>query len=489
MAGVALGQDAPADAVAAAVDTATEAVAEVAASADNSKFLMDTMWTVLAGTLVFSMQLGFAYVESGFTRAKNSNNIMMKNLMSVCVGTLAYVAVGFAIMFGAGNGLIGTSGWFASGPEGTFASLDWAAIPMEAKLFFQLMFAATAGTIVSGAMAERTKFLSYLVVTAIITAIIYPTIGHWAWGGGWLSGLGEQMGYAKPDGESFYAFTDFAGSTVVHLTGGIMAFLGALIVGARKGKYGPDGKPRAIPGHSIPMATLGVFILWFGWFGFNAGSTMAADGSIGMIALNTNMAAAAGAVSAMFLSLFLFKTYDIGMTLNGALCGLVCVTAGCAAVNPFGATIIGLIGGLLVVGAVVLFDKFVDDPVGAVSVHAVGGASGTIMVGLFATDGGLFYGAGPGLLIIQTIGVLATITFCLVAGSIMFFAVKATLGLRVSEEEEFQGLDLGEHGLSAYPDPGFVGGMAGGGMGLPTANHSSSASHAPMMKTNPEPVA
>jgi Amt family ammonium transporter len=444
------------------VATEVAAVEEAAAAvtADDLKMYLDLIWVVLAAALVFSMQAGFAYVEGGFTRAKNANNIMMKNLLSIGIGTIAFFAVGFALMFGDGNAFLGTTGFFMSGAdnspamgdayEGVYGSLSWSGIPLEAKLFFQLMFAATAGTIVSGAMAERTKFSSYLIATVCTTAFIYPVVGHWGWGGGWLGSLETP-------------FSDFAGSTIVHMTGGVMAFMGAYIVGARKGKYGPDGSPRAIPGHSIPMATLGVFILWLGWFGFNAGSTMGADASIGLIALNTNLAAAAGAVGAMVLSLVLFKTYDVGMTLNGVLCGLVGITAGCAAVSPVGAIIIGFLGGALVVVSVVILDKIVDDPVGAISVHGVGGAYGTICVGLFATEGGLFYGGGVAQLVSQVIGVLATLVWVAIAGGIVFFALKATIGLRVDEAEEFTGLDLGEHGLSAYPDPGFVGGLQSSG--------------------------
>jgi Amt family ammonium transporter len=455
--GAAFAQEAAAAAAPDVVDPLVALTEQVA----NQKIIMDTMWVIIASALVFAMQLGFAYVEGGFTRAKNANNIMMKNLLSVCVGTLAFMAVGFTIMFGNGNGFWGYEGWFLTGADnspagadayqGAYGSLAWATVPFWAKVFFQLMFAATAGTIISGAVAERTKFSSYLIVTAVVTAVIYPVVGHWAWGGGWLSTLDP-------------IFTDFAGSTVVHLTGGTLAAVGAYMVGARKGKYGPDGKPRAIPGHSLPMATLGVFVLWLGWFGFNAGSTMAANTDIALIAINTNMGAAAGAIGAMLVSLILFRTFDIGMTLNGVLCGLVAVTAGCYVINPLGATIMGFLGGVFVVFAVLAVDRFIDDPVGAIAVHGGGGALGTIFVGLFAVNGGLFYGGGAALLITQLKGVLATIAFAGIAGFILFAAVKYTIGLRVSAEEEFNGLDLGEHGLSAYPDPAFGGGTQGGGM-------------------------
>ncbi len=414
-------------------------------SVGELKYTLDTVWTFIAAVLVFFMQAGFAMVEAGFTRAKNASNIMMKNLMDFSMGSIAYWAIGFGIMFGAGNLLFGTSGFFLRDAGNTFASLDWANIPLEVKYFFQLVFAATAATIVSGAMAERTRFKSYIVYSIFITAFIYPVVGHWIWGGGWLSNLG---------------FWDFAGSTVVHSLGGWLALMGAIMLGPRLGKYNPDGSSNAILGHNIPLATLGVFILWLGWFGFNPGSTMAAVPDIVHIAVTTNLAAAAGAISAMFLSWQLFKKADVGMTLNGALAGLVAITAPCAFVSPISAIIIGLVGGILVVLSVLFIDKVlhIDDPVGAVSVHGVCGVWGTLSVGLFAQDvfspgttgNGLFFGGGWKLLGVQALGALAVFVWAIVTGFILFYGIKKVMGLRVTKEEELRGLDIDEHGLESY---------------------------------------
>ncbi|MBI2844312.1 MAG: ammonium transporter [Armatimonadetes bacterium] len=408
---------------------------------------MDTVWVMVTAFLVFWMQAGFAYVEGGLTRAKNANNIMMKNLMDFAVGSLAFWVVGFGIMFGAGNALFGASGFFlVESSKDTFASLSWTNVPLYAKFMFQLVFAATAATIVSGAMAERTKFTSYLVYSVFISAVIYPVVGHWIWGGGWLASLG---------------FWDFAGSTVVHSTGAWMALLGAAFLGPRIGKYRKDGKAVAIPGHSLPMAALGVFILWLGWFGFNPGSTMAANASIAHIATTTNLAAAIGAIAAMATSWAMFKKPDVSMTLNGALAGLVAITAPCAFVSPVSSVIIGGAAGAIVVLAVVFFDKIhLDDPVGAVSVHGVCGAFGTLALGLFAQDhfspgttgNGLLFGGGTKLLLSQAIGVISVFAFVGICGIILFGLLKATVGLRVSAQEEMEGLDLGEHGMTAYPD-------------------------------------
>ncbi len=421
--------------------------AELAAQIAENKAILDTVWVMLAAFLVFWMQAGFAYVESGLTRAKNANNIMMKNLMDFCMGSLAYWAVGFGIMFGAGNAFFGTSGFFViESSEKTFESLAWTNVPLAAKFMFQLVFAATAATIVSGAMAERTKFSTYLIYSVVISAVIYPVIGHWIWGGGWLAQLG---------------FWDFAGSTVVHSTGAWMALVGAALLGPRLGKYRPDGKVNAIPGHNLPMAALGVFILWLGWFGFNPGSTMAADPSIAHIAMTTNLAAAIGGILAMATSWAIFKKPDVSMTLNGVLAGLVAITAPCAFVSPLSAVIIGAGAGILVVLAVLFFEKVhLDDPVGAVSVHGVCGAYGTLMLGLFAQDkfapdttgNGLLFGGGLTLLKAQFIGVISVFAFAVVAGLLLFGILKATVGLRVTESEEIEGLDIGEHGNLAYPD-------------------------------------
>jgi Amt family ammonium transporter len=418
-------------------------------TASGNAHAIDTVWMLVAAFLVFFMQPGFAMVEAGFTRAKNACNIIMKNLMDFSVGSLAYWAIGFGIMFGADRlGLFGTSGFFLSaGDPGTVDGLWQIAFWM-----FQVVFAATAATIVSGAMAERTKFIGYLVYSAIISALIYPVVGHWVWGGGWLANLG---------------MIDFAGSTVVHSVGGWAALVGALILGPRDGKYVADGTSvtsRPIPGHNIPLAALGVFILWFGWFGFNAGSTTSGTNlSIGTIAVTTNLAAAAGSVAAMFTVWFAQGKPDASMALNGALAGLVAITAGCSVVSPGGAILIGLLAGILVVFSVLFIDKVlhVDDPVGAVSVHGVCGAFGTLCVGLFASPAyassagmgdaaGLFYGGGLHLLGIQAIGVVSVLGWMAVTATVMFLAIKATVGLRVTREEELRGLDIGEHGMEAY---------------------------------------
>jgi Amt family ammonium transporter len=376
--------------------------------------LLDTIWVMVAAFLVFWMQAGFAYLEGGLTRAKNTNNIMMKNLMDFSIGSVAFWAVGFALMFGDGNSFIGWSGWFLSGADnspatgdayqGVYSALNWTGVPLFAKFMFQLVFAATAATIVSGAMAERTKFSAYLIYSFVVSAFIYPVVGHWVWGGGWLAKLG---------------MWDFAGSTVVHSTGGWLALIGAIMLGPRIGKYSREGKPQAIPGHSLPMAALGVFILWLGWFGFNPGSTMAADASIAQIATTTNLAAAMGAIGALIASWLSLKKPDVSMTLNGVLAGLVAITAPCAFVSPLSAAIIGLAAGVVVVFSVILLDRAkVDDPVGAVSVHGVCGALGTIALGLFAQEGyapanttgnGLLFGGGFQLLLAQTIGVVAVL--------------------------------------------------------------------------------
>lgn len=408
-----------------------------APTAESNAVAIDTVWTLIAAFLVFFMQAGFAMVEAGLTRAKNAGNIVMKNLMDFVAGSLVFWLVGFAIMFGVDQaGLFGTTG---------FAVLDnfehlGLSIPILAFLMFQTVFAATAATIVSGAMAERTKFISYLIYSIVISAIIYPVVGHWIWGGGWLAERG---------------MLDFAGSTVVHSVGGWAALIGAYLFGPRIGKYGKDGKPNAIPGHSITLGALGVFILWFGWFGFNPGSTLSGTNpNIGLIAVTTNLAAAAAAFSSMVVSWMKYKKPDVSITLNGALAGLVAITAGCNFVTPIGSVIIGLSAGIVVVYSVEFIDKVlkVDDPVGAVSVHGVCGMFGTAMVGLLAVDGGLFYGGGISLLVTQLIGIASVFVWTSVTAYILFSLIKATIGLRVSTEEEELGLDLGEHGMEAYSD-------------------------------------
>lgn len=394
----------------------------------------DFVWTLVAAFLVFFMQAGFAMVETGFTRAKNAVNIMMKNLMDFSMGTLGYWAVGFGIMFGVSKtGWFGTTGFFLSdfGREGDPWTL--------AFWIFQVVFAATAATIVSGAMAERTKFVGYLLYSVVVSGLIYPVFGSWAWGSlykgsGWLEGLG---------------FIDFAGSTVVHSVGGWAALAGAIVLGPRIGKYTADGKARAIPGHNIPLAALGVFILWFGWFGFNPGSTTAANTDIAGIAVNTNLAAAAGAAAAMLTAWVMFGKPEASMSLNGALAGLVAITAGCANVSTTSSVVIGLIAGVLVVLSVVFIDQKlkVDDPVGAVSVHGVCGAWGTLAAGLFNTGG-----LSAKVVGVQLLGISAAFLWVFPAAFILFKVIDKTIGLRVSEEEEKDGLDVGEHGLEAYPN-------------------------------------
>ena len=397
---------------------------------------INIVWTVIAAFLVFFMQAGFAMVESGFTRAKNTVNIVMKNLMDFSIGTLSFFIIGFGLMFGETNGLFGTTRFLMQGTDVMGAEWDWT------FLIFQTVFAGTAATIVSGSMAERTKFTGYLAYSVFICALIYPIFGSWAWGSlldgsGWLENLG---------------FSDFAGSTVVHSVGGWLALAGAIVLGPRIGKYGPDGEARAIPGHNITIAALGVFILWFGWFGFNPGSTTFGDGNIGRIAVTTNLSAAAGAITAMLTAWKLYNKPDGSMALNGALAGLVAITAGCASVSPIGSIIIGLLAGILVVFSVHFIDHTlnVDDPVGAVSVHGVCGAFGTLAVGLFAVDGGLFYGGGWQLLGVQALGVLVAFVWAFGLGLILFYGIKATIGLRVTRDEELQGLDIGEHGMEGY---------------------------------------
>ena len=389
------------------------------------------LWTLVAAALVFFMQAGFAMVEAGFTRAKNAVNILMKNLMDFSMGSIVYWAIGFGLMFGAsGTGWFGTSGFFLSDftPDGD----PW----VLAFWMFQVVFAATAATIVSGAMAERTKFTGYLLYSIGVCGLIYPIFGSWAWGSlfngsGWLEGLG---------------FIDFAGSTVVHSVGGWAALAGAIVLGPRMGKYLADGSVRPIPGHNMPLGALGVFILWLGWFGFNPGSTTTADKSIAMIFVNTNLAAATGAILAMITSWMKFGKPDVSMSLNGALAGLVAITAGCANVSPASSVAIGAIAGILVVLSVLFFDKIkVDDPVGAVSVHGVCGAWGTLAAGIFNIGG-----TSAAIIGVQLVGIAACFLWTFPAAFIMFKLIDKTIGLRVSPEEEAEGLDFTEHGGNAY---------------------------------------
>jgi Amt family ammonium transporter len=400
-------------------------------------FSINTVWVLITAALVFFMQAGFALVEAGFTRSKNTTNILFKNLMDFVIGTIVFWAIGFGIMFGSKNGFWGGIDLFT---QHTYRS----DMPDMAFLIFQTVFAATAATIVSGAMAERTKFNAYLMYSAVISLIIYPVSGHWAWGGGWLS----QM--TTP-------FHDFAGSSVVHMVGGMAAMMGAITLGPRIGKYDKNGKAKAIPGHSITLATLGVFILWIGWFGFNPGSQLAAAGTvnataIALIFVTTNIAAAGGALATMLFIWLLYKKPTLSMTLNGALAGLVAITAGCDAVTPGGALTIGFIAGVLVVLSVEFFDKIVkiDDPVGAISVHGICGAFGTLMVGVFSKSQGLLYGKGGALLKSQFIGVISIAAWALIAAFILFRLLKYLNGLRVEKRIEEEGLDVYEHGESAY---------------------------------------
>lgn len=396
---------------------------------------LDTIWLLLAAALVFFMQAGFAMVEIGLTRAKNAGNIIMKNLMDFCAGAIIYWAVGWALMYGSSvHGLIGSSQFFIKGADYALFR-DW---------MFQVVFAATAATIVSGAMAERTKFSAYLIYSVFISGLIYPISGHWIWNGGWLAQLG---------------FHDFAGSTVVHSVGGWSALMGAIFLGPRIGKFVKvNGKiiSKAIPGHNLPLASLGVFILWFGWYGFNAGSTLSGtDLVMASIAVTTTLGASAGAIAAMFISWIHFGKPDVSMSLNGALAGLVGITASTAVTTPFGAIIIGLVAGVLVVYSVELFDKIlhIDDPVGAISVHGVCGVWGTLAVGLFgSTDEvrGLFYGGGFGQLAIQALGAVSVFFWVTITAGAVFFIVKKVKGLRVTETEELTGLDITEHGTESY---------------------------------------
>lgn len=449
------------------------------------KVMADTLWVMVTGFLVFFMNLGFACVESGMCRAKNCVNILSKNFVVFAVTTIGFWLVGWGIMFGNGTPYFGKDGLFmlsgtmpavgaaadakpedkvvkdnspATGSDytGPYAAISWAGVPLMAKFFFQLVFAGTAATIVSGAVAERIKYHSFVVFSFFMAIAIYPVVGHWIWGGGWLA--------------TDWNFFDFAGSTQVHSIGGWAALTGAFILGPRIGKYSKDGRAQAIPGHNMTAATIGCLVLWFGWFGFNPGSTMAADvNALTEIAVTTNMAAAAATLTATVTCWLLLGKPDLGMTLNGCLAGLVAITAPCAYVTIGGALIIGAIAGVIVVFSVLGFDKLkIDDPVGATSVHLANGVFGTLCVGLFAeptrvmarcaapanTWSGLFYGGGTSQLIGQAVGVLATAAYVLVLSSIAWLALKYTMGIRVTEAEELEGLDIGEHGNEAYH--GFV---------------------------------
>jgi Amt family ammonium transporter len=439
-----------------------------AKTAEELTIALDTIWVVLTASLVFFMNLGFALVESGFCRAKNTVNILSKNFIVFAISCLAFYLFGWGLMFGNGTGFIGLEGIFAaSGADnspamgdaymGAYKAIGWTGVPLWAKFFFQLVFAGTAATIVSGSVAERIKYISFIAFSFLLVAFVYPVTGHWIWGGGWLATAG---------------FWDFAGSSVVHSVGGWAALAGILVLGPRLGKYGPGGKVNAIPGHSMTSAVIGSFVLWLGWFGFNPGSTMMADpGAISLIFMTTNTAAFMGMLSATALSWTLDGKPDLGMSINGLLAGLVAITAPCAYVTVGSSLIIGVLAGLLVVFAVKLLDKLkIDDPVGAVPVHLFNGVFGTLCVGLFAVDkitgvatgNGLFNGGGMTLLLAQLKGIVAVAVYTLVVSLVIWYAIKATLGLRVSKAEEEEGLDIGEHGQVAYTGIG----SAGMGVGM-----------------------
>ncbi|MGE9297213.1 MAG: ammonium transporter [Puniceicoccales bacterium] len=439
----------PVEEVAAAVEETVEEVAML------PQVTADILWLIVAAVLVFFMQAGFAMVESGLTRAKNACNIILNNFLDFGFGAIAFLAIGYSIMYGSGSGFVGWSADYFFMKAAVVSPENITGASYEAAGWvFQVVFAATAATIASGAMAERTKFLGYVIYSVIITALLYPITGHWIWGGdGWLSSMGMR---------------DFAGSTVVHSVGAWAGLAGAIILGARAGKFDKEGRALPIPGHNLPMATLGGFILFFGWFGFNAGSTLAAVDGLAYVAMTTLLAAAAGTIGAAVTTWFKFGKPDLSMTINGCLAGLVSITASCASVTPIGAVAIGLVGGVLVVFSVLFIERSlkIDDPVGAVSVHGVCGAWGTLSVGLFGSaavdtaiwgaDGairdGLFYGGGLAQFGIQLAGVAAVFAFTFVTGYVMFSAINKTVGLRVSKEEELEGLDLGEHGNEAYAD-------------------------------------
>ncbi|HBA32031.1 ammonium transporter [Parabacteroides goldsteinii] len=407
---------------------------------------LDTVWMLLAAMLVFFMQPGFALVEAGFTRTKNTANILMKNLLDFMLGSLLFWAIGFGVMFGAGS--------FAGMPHFFNISFYDTQLPVEGFLVFQTVFCATAATIVSGAMAERTKFSMYLAYTVLISVLIYPVSGHWTWGGGWLMNGEEGSFMMNTFGTTFH---DFAGSTVVHSVGGWVALVGAAIIGPRIGKYGKDRKSRAIPGHNLTIACLGVFILWFGWFGFNPGSQLAASGegnrmAISHVFLTTNLAACAGGFLSLIVAWMKYKKPSLSLTLNGVLAGLVGITAGCDLVSPVGAVLIGAISGTVMVYAVDFIDHVlkIDDPVGASSVHGVCGFLGTVLTGLFATEQGLFYSGSANFLLAQLFGAAIVGCWAALMGFVVFKGLDIVHGLRVTPRVEEEGLDIYEHGETAY---------------------------------------
>ena len=399
---------------------------------------VDTLWVLMAAFLVFLMQAGFGMLEAGLIRAKNTANILMKNLMDFSMASLGFFIFGYAIMFGSGNAIFGSSGWFLINAESA------ADVPLFAFWLFQAVFVGAAATIVAGGMAGRMKFVAYIIYSFLISAFVYPLVGHWIWGGGWLAELG---------------FIDFAGSTVVHAVGGWAVFIGTVILGPRIGKYGPDGKPKVLGGHNLPLASLGMFLLWFGWFGFNPGSTLGVgDGSlIARVAINTNLAAAAGVISATATVWLIAKKPDLTMAMNGALAGLVAITAPCAFVSPGHAILIGLVGGIIVVLGVLFLDRRkIDDPVGAVAVHGMNGIWGTLAIGIWGQSAlgvpntGLWFGGGFTQLGIQALGTFSVSIFIIIVMGIIYKLIDITIGLRVSRENELKGLDIAEHGTNAY---------------------------------------
>ncbi|HBQ64663.1 MAG TPA: ammonia permease [Clostridiales bacterium] len=424
----------------------------------ETKVILDTLWVIITAALVFFMNLGFGSVESGFARQKNAVNILSKNFIVFAVSSLGFLLLGWGLMFGDGNGFIGLKGLFMAGGadnspatgeayQGVYSAISWAGVPFWAKFFFQLVFCGTAATIVSGAVAERIKYISFIVFSFLLTLFVYPIVGHWIWGGGFLAKLG---------------MLDFAGGTVVHSVGGWAALTGVMILGPRVGKYTKDGKIHPIPGHNMSLATIGAFVLWLGWFGFNPGSTMAADPmAISHILVTTNTAGIIAILTATATAWLVIGKPDLGMSINGLLAGLVAITPCCAYVSVPSSIIIGAVSGVLVVLAVMFFDRVkLDDPVGALSVHLVHGVLGTLFVGLFAQDGiggipvanGLFFGGGFGLLGKQALGVLSVGAFVFPLSMLLWVAIKKTMGLRVSVKEEIDGLDLDEHGNQAYPE-------------------------------------
>ncbi len=425
----------------------TLAFAQDAPTTADLSLAMDTMWVVLAAVLVLFMQAGFAMLEVGFSRMKNVGSVVAKILVNLAIAALLFWAVGFAITFGTGNAVMGTQGWFLAVPEGqvndVYAGLSWTQVPLSAKFLFQVAFCAVSLAIVWGTMLERTKFAVYVIFAIVFAGLLYPLVGHWIWGGGWLTELGMQ---------------DFAGSTVVHLSGAMAALAGTLLLGPRLGKYDDDGRPVTIPGHNMPLAVLGVLILWVGWYGFNPGSTMAASTQVADIALTTTLAAASGVLGAMSMSYMYRRNIDVGMGGNGAIAALVAITAPCAFVAPWASIVIGFVAGVIMYATLVFVDRVgVDDPLGAIAAHGMGGIWGTLSCGLFTTPElavigrpGLFYGGGFYQLGVQALGILSCGLFVFATSLAVFAALKATIGIRVKPDQELDGLDVHEHGVFGY---------------------------------------